>query len=241
MRGDRRALAAEDHGDLLIALAARDPVQDRHLARGEARALHDVFLELVDPQMRRLRHAMQHRDIGMIDAVGMVGHRDADRGEVLARPEGRENIAVGHAMRARLLDEMQQVARQRLALRDHAVAQRPARPRRQRGEGVEPVEPLAVAAHPRLGKAAEEHVGAPRRVVRGPRIAQRLEPVQPVERACDREDFVHVLGRRDPPHGPVVFHVSCSPRSRFPCARPDTSECHPSGLGATFGKREDGD
>ena len=39
--------------------------------------------------------------------------RPGARGEVLARPEGREDIAVGHAMRARLLDEMQQVADQR--------------------------------------------------------------------------------------------------------------------------------
>ena len=206
MRGDGGALVAEDHRDLLIALAARDPVQDGDLARGEMRA-RDLFRgELVDPQMRRLRDAVEDRQVGMRDAVLVLGHGDREDDDVLARAEGGQQEAVGQPVFARGVDEELLVGGQP-ALDDVENAYRPPRACGEPGERVELGETVAIVGDEALGKAEGADLAAPRVVARGAGVAERGESLRAVEGARDREHVLLARGGGDLPDGLAVIHL----------------------------------
>ena len=162
--------------------------------------------ELVDPQMRRLRDAVEDRQVGMRDAVLVLGHGDREDDDVLARAEGGQQEAVGQPMLARGVDEELLVGGQP-ALDDVENAYRPPRACGEPGERVELGETVAIVGDEALGKAEGADLAAPRVVARGAGVAERGESLRAVEGARDREHVLLARGGGDLPDGLAVIHL----------------------------------
>ena len=206
MGGDGRALAAQDEGDFLIALALRDPVQDHHFARRQPGPLDQARLELVDPQMGGLGDGLEDGDVGMFDPVLMVDLVDAEGGQVLMRAESGEGIAIGHPVFARLFDEMPLIGRKRFVGRHVAEPHRPPGAGDQRREGVEQVEAVIIPGDPFVGEAEGYDIGLPGMLARGFEIAQSMEAVRAIEGPSDGEYAIRGCCRGNLPYGPTIIH-----------------------------------